>query len=752
MASALMSAPLGTTPPQYSRTPKRGSGGIVAFRSNTSDDAAGSVSRTPSSLVEFSSSWRSLSRSSRDTNESGRLRHNASIPKSASFVKVEGFETTGTTPVPSPPASPEKLTMSQRGPSLLTRELSLDTSVSAAALAVNSSETSAFVQRLEERVAIKLEPVPRPAPLTRQRSSLPDDLLEQMQSRYPVFKEPLVVRAFNISRLAHDGRYDGLGGEPAFIRCASAAAILAELGADEPTIAAALLHDALDRTMLLEGQLRAMMGSGEVIDLVKRVSHVGYVCGKFLAASGPSSSLSHPSPFAEASASCDTAAPAGVVDMLVAHCPPRALLVRLAVALQETRALDARPPSGLVTTPRSSGEKRRLAADALAVWAPLANRLGVWSLKAELEDRAFRTLHPTEHAALKERLEEAQSPARLVALADRLRAELQAEGIEYVDLSGRPKHLWGVWCKMQTKGYRPEQVADVRGLRVIVKTREDCYRAMRAVERAWHVIGPAKNYIKTPKANGYQSLHTVADVGDGHSVEIQIRTDKMHYLAEYGAQAAHWRYKERASPSASAGAETGGGVAQETSWAKFVTSRQVASDKKCRPSGSPAQDQSLDSILASIDLGGEASPGSSPPTDAAPGARQSRTFVEYLEVSGQRPAPPAEQTRALVAVVAEGGCCVVQVPIGTTLEALLERCGASLAPRGLHAIVNRHLESNPQAVVQAGDIVELYPEPAAAPAALPPRPLRTLSGGGAQGNLMPLGKLRRPAMAASSMS
>jgi len=123
------------------------------------------------------------------------------------------------------------------------------------------------------------------------------------------------------------------------------------------------------------------------------------------------------------------------------------------------------------------------------VWAPLANRLGVWSLKAELEDRAFRSLHPAAYAELRDRLERMQQPTQLVALVDTLRGQLQAAGIDYLDLSGRPKHLWGVWKKMQTKGYSADGVKDVRGLRIIVKTREECYKALRAVEKAWHVPG-----------------------------------------------------------------------------------------------------------------------------------------------------------------------------------------------------------------------------------------------------------------------
>jgi len=790
MQTALVSAPLASTPPQHtpSRLRKSSGNGVVAFRSTDSNEV-GSYSRGSSSAIE-GDSWRSgLSKNSASVAASGKpVAPTRSIPKSASYVKVEGFEapegeTATTSASTSPTLSPGK--DMNRAPSLLSRQLSVDNLSTLARPTPASSALASLAERLEAQVQAKSAVKPasvqsRTAEVTKK----PDNaLLQQLQGQFAVFSEPLVIHAFSIARAAHQIHSDNPRGEAAFARCAGAAVILAELGADEVAVAGALLHDALDRTMFSEPQLRDMLHNDEAFELVQRVSHMGYICQKYRSASNSTAleiTAKDPS-----SAAGEFGVASHLVGMLVAHGPPRALLVRLAVALQEARAVGtataasagiSRPSWGshAVANERAA-RRRRIAAEGLEVWAPLANRLGVWSLKAELEDRAFRTLRPAEYAELHDRLEAVQEPTKLVALVDALRAQLQEVGIEYLDLSGRPKHLWGVFKKMEMKGYSADHVRDVRGLRVIVKTREDCYLALRAVEKAWEMIGESKNYIKAPKANGYQSLHAVADPGDGHLVEIQIRTDKMHYLAEYGAEASHWKYKEGAVASSAAAApsataaiassakDSGGGIgaAREANWAKFMTSRHVLLDKKCRPSGSPNGDQSLASILASMDgATGGSSPEEETPTVSAtataaarthaasgtsPGSSKSRTFQEYIAASGQRPTPPEEQ-RSLVAVVAGSAFSVAELPMGTTIGQLLKYCGAdgsataSPSRSSLHVVINRQVENEYSTVLQAGDVVELYadtstattPAAAAAPKSTP-----------ASGNVMAVGSLSK---------
>lgn len=761
MQSALISAPLASTPPQHVPTRPRRSGGsgAVAFRS--SDGESGSYPRG-GSYIEQASWQRSVPVKASSAPEVS-LESTRSIPKSASYIKVEGFDAPGDHPTTSPPQSPVR-GAAARAPSLLSRELSTD-NMNTLCRPTASLSFSHYAERLEAQVMG--ESAVKPLPTGPVVPTEPDALLTQLQTEYAVFQEPLVINAYFLARAAHPSPGDGPRGGSAFARCAGSAAILAELKADEVAVACALLHDVMDCNVFTEAQLREHLGNDEAVELVKRVSHIGYICQKYRNASNSTSLSATAANPAAAAEKGQPGTASHLVEMLVAQGPSRALLVRIAVALQETRALETRPVTTRTTSAVANdraARRQRAAAEALGVWAPLANRLGVWSLKAELEDRAFRVLRPAEYAELRDRLEVVQEPTKLVALVDALRSQLQEVGVEYIDLSGRPKHLWGVWKKMQAKGYSAERVRDVRGLRVIVKSREDCYLALRAVERAWSLVGESKNYIKTPKANGYQSLHAVADPGDGHLVEVQIRTDKMHYLAEYGEDAAHWKYKEQGASTAAPGedsAAAAAGAAREANWAKFTTSQHVARDKKCRPSGSPSGDLSLASILASMD-GAASSEEEGPAAGTSPGSSKGRTFQEYIAFTGQRPAPPEEQ-RALVAVVAGGAFSVAELPPGTTLGQLLRHCGGeNIAPRSLQVVLNRQVSADASRMLQPGDVVELYarppqptfpvlsptPAPATAPAAgagaRPPVPAPA----GSRGNLVPTGGLSKKLAAA----
>src|SRR5487761_278411 len=219
---------------------------------------------------------------------------------------------------------------------------------------------------------------------------------------------------------------------------------------------------------------------------------------------------------------------------------PRLILARLAehlVSLRHARELPAdafRP-----------GERERLAVEARAVFAPLASRLGVWQLKWELEDLAFRHLEPDEYrrsaSALNER--RADRERYIEELCGRLRSELQAAGIE-AQVYGRPKHMYSIYRKMQRKQLAFEQLFDVRAVRVIVGTIRDCYGALGVVHGLWtYIPGEFDDYIATPKGNFYRSFHTAVIGPQGKSVEVQIRTREMHEHAELGV-AAHWTYKE----------------------------------------------------------------------------------------------------------------------------------------------------------------------------------------------------------------
>ncbi|HVS78595.1 MAG TPA: bifunctional (p)ppGpp synthetase/guanosine-3',5'-bis(diphosphate) 3'-pyrophosphohydrolase [Steroidobacteraceae bacterium] len=219
---------------------------------------------------------------------------------------------------------------------------------------------------------------------------------------------------------------------------------------------------------------------------------------------------------------------------------PRLILARLAeqlVALRHARDLPA-DPAGLA-------ERERLAIEARAVFAPLASRLGVWQLKWELEDLAFRYLEPDEYRRIAGALNERRADREryIEEFCEKLRSELQATGIQ-AEVYGRPKHMYSIHKKMQRKQLAFEQLFDVRAVRIIVGTIRDCYAALGVVHGLWtYIPGEFDDYIATPKGNFYRSIHTAVIGPQGKSVEVQIRTREMHEHAELGV-AAHWTYKE----------------------------------------------------------------------------------------------------------------------------------------------------------------------------------------------------------------
>ena len=219
---------------------------------------------------------------------------------------------------------------------------------------------------------------------------------------------------------------------------------------------------------------------------------------------------------------------------------PRLILARLAeqlVALRHARDLPA-DAAGLA-------EREHLAIEARAVFAPLANRLGVWQLKWELEDLAFRYLEPEEYRRIAHALNERRADREryIEELCERLRSELRAAGIE-AQVYGRPKHMYSIYRKMQRKQLAFEQLFDIRAVRIIVATVRDCYAALGIVHGLWtYIPGEFDDYIATPKGNFYRSIHTAVLGPQGRSIEVQIRTREMHEHAELGV-AAHWTYKE----------------------------------------------------------------------------------------------------------------------------------------------------------------------------------------------------------------
>ena len=214
----------------------------------------------------------------------------------------------------------------------------------------------------------------------------------------------------------------------------------------------------------------------------------------------------------------------------------RVVLLRLASRTQTLRFYAANPDDMRV----------QVARETLEIYSPLANRLGVWEVKWELEDLSFRFLHPDIYKKIAGMLDEKRSE-REQFIADavaRVQAELQAAGVRGAEVYGRPKHIYSIWNKMRKKGVEFSEVYDVRALRIIVADLKDCYTALGIVHNLWTPISKEfDDYISNPKGNYYRSLHTAVRCPDGRSLEIQIRTEDMHKHAELGV-AAHWRYKE----------------------------------------------------------------------------------------------------------------------------------------------------------------------------------------------------------------
>ncbi|MFZ6767679.1 RelA/SpoT family protein [Undibacterium sp. Di26W] len=202
---------------------------------------------------------------------------------------------------------------------------------------------------------------------------------------------------------------------------------------------------------------------------------------------------------------------------------------------------------------REDGAAQQYASETMDLYAPLANRLGVWQLKWELEDLSFRFLEPQQYKRIAKMLEEKRMEREsfVVNAIARLNKELQATGVK-AEVTGRPKHIYSIWKKMKGKSVDFDELYDVRAFRVIVDDIKDCYTVLGIVHNAWAPIPKEfDDYISRPKPNGYKSLHTVVVVEDGRPLEVQIRTREMHQFAEYGV-AAHWRYKESGGSNFSA--------------------------------------------------------------------------------------------------------------------------------------------------------------------------------------------------------
>ncbi len=340
-----------------------------------------------------------------------------------------------------------------------------------------------------------------------------------MAGRAPAEVE-FVRRACRFAERAHAGQ-SRASGEPYFQHAAAVARILAELKLDHEAIAAAILHDVVEDTATTLDDVRREFGS-RVARLVDGVTKMK-VIQEYKGAAGQSGRREH-------------AQAESLRKMLLAMAEDvDVVLIKLADRLHNMRTLGA----------LAEEKQKRIARETMDIFAPLANRLGIWQLKWELEDLSFRYLEPAAYKQIAQLLAEKRIDREryIEALCARLAEELARAGID-AEVTGRPKHIYGIWRKMRRKGKDFAQITDVRGVRVLVATVRDCYAALGVVHSLWqYVPGEFDDYIATPKENYYRSIHTAVLGPEGKIVEVQIRTHEMHQQSELGV-AAHWRYKE----------------------------------------------------------------------------------------------------------------------------------------------------------------------------------------------------------------
>ncbi|HUG49227.1 MAG TPA: bifunctional (p)ppGpp synthetase/guanosine-3',5'-bis(diphosphate) 3'-pyrophosphohydrolase [Candidatus Limnocylindria bacterium] len=337
-------------------------------------------------------------------------------------------------------------------------------------------------------------------------------LEEELARHYPQADLAPVRQAWEFAVEAH-GEQRRVSGEPYVTHPMAVAQTLAELGLDPVAIMAALLHDIPEDTDFSLEDIEQRFGA-EVAQLVDGVTKLSKFGARTIEEQQAES----------------------IRKMLLAMAEDiRVVLIKLADRLHNMRTISALPRA----------KQQRIARQTAEIYAPLAERLGIWQIKWELEDLSFKILEPEQYRLLADQLEthrrarEAYVKRAMGVLGE----SLEKQGIK-AELSGRPKHISSIWRKMQRKGANLGEIYDVHAVRVLVEDVRECYAALGVVHSLWRPIpGQFDDYIAMPKNNAYQSLHTAVVALDGKPLEVQIRTQAMHRISEVGI-AAHWRYKE----------------------------------------------------------------------------------------------------------------------------------------------------------------------------------------------------------------
>jgi guanosine-3',5'-bis(diphosphate) 3'-pyrophosphohydrolase len=370
---------------------------------------------------------------------------------------------------------------------------------------VEPSETAESTSRRVRRRLARLGTVRAP-------SGPPElaPIFRTLRSTHPKADLRVVQRAYEVAEICHRGQARK-SGDPYITHPLAVAQILAEMGMTETEVAAALLHDTVEDTAYSLDEVRADFGDtvAALVDGVTKLDKVKY--GE--------------------QAEAET-----VRKMVVAMARDiRVLLIKLADRLHNMRTLQF----------LSREKQERIAKETLEIYAPLAHRLGINTMKWELEDLSFQTLYPKRYDEIVQMVAE-RAPSRdtyLAQVVDQVTADLRAAKLK-ATVTGRPKHYYSIYQKMIVRGREFADIYDLVGIRVLVESVRDCYATLGTIHAGWNPVpGRFKDYIAMPKFNMYQSLHTTVIGPEGKPVEIQIRTFNMHRRAEYGL-AAHWKYKE----------------------------------------------------------------------------------------------------------------------------------------------------------------------------------------------------------------
>ncbi len=352
------------------------------------------------------------------------------------------------------------------------------------------------------------------------------ELVERVRAYTPTAPVDVIQRAYEFSASVHKGQRRA-SGEPYLTHPLQVAGIIADLRLDVPSVATGLLHDTVEDTLATLAQIEQHFGT-EIAGLVDGVTKIGQI-----------NFTSREEKQAE-----------NFRKMLLAMARDiRVILIKLADRTHNMRTLGHLAPERQVD----------IAQETLDIYAPLAHRLGIYWIKSDLEDNALRFLHPEVYYQLKRSVakRKAEREKYIKEVLSALLKKLAESEVE-AEVTGRPKHFYSIYQKMQAQNLLYDQIYDLVAFRVVVDTVGECYEALGVVHANWKPVpGRFKDYIALPKANGYQSLHTTVIGPYGERMEIQIRTRDMHRVAEYGV-AAHWRYKQPG------GAE--GGDGQRFAW------------------------------------------------------------------------------------------------------------------------------------------------------------------------------------------